>query len=544
MTQRIRKTGNPRWDGIRKGNLSPAGALLVLIFVCQFAALCWFNFTQLRNHMGYDASWNFLRAAMIWQEKTVVSPAWSETTNLHLDTHWPLASLLYGLTGNILLSFGIANTVMLVLILLVIWKILGRLNVRFSARMIALNLVICPYLTTEFSIFNDLGYFSNVLSGASYYTVRILVTLLIVYEFIRIRQEGRMGALPWVIWPVCLLCGFSSGVYLIVVLLAPYLVYELEMAAIRNDWRQLVRKESLFAYACCGFVAAGKALALFAVHFRALDSTRQWTSLTNLWRNFGAVVQGFMKLLQVLPLGEDDKPLMTAAGLSRVFILFIFAILVAAAVRAFRRVLRDREDMNGIGLFLVTVIGVNLLFFGLYNVTYGGSIFEERYLITVFLMTVILAALFFSGLDSRRVLSVMLSLAMTGSVLAVDVYSDYNYLRTTNDEWQTEEIQALAEKQEAGVVYFWGDDLAVIRRVLRACDLDRVYKELPDNGAWFTHWGDYTVYDNQEEYSGPTLLVCPRGKDLVPERILAEYTLLAELDRVAVYGSDHNPKLF
>ena len=202
------------------------------------------------------------------------------------------------------------------------------------------------------------------------------------------------------------------------------------------------------------------------------------------------------------------------------------------------------KRMNGIGLFLVTVIGVNLLFFGLYNVAYGGSIFEERYLITVFLMTVILTALFFSSLDSRRVLAVMLSLAMTGSVLAVDVYSDYNYLRTTNDEWQTEEIQALAEKQEAGVVYFWGDDLAVVRRVLRACDLNRIYKELPDNGAWFTHWGDYTVYDNQEEYSGPTLLVCPRGKDLVPERILAEYTLLEELDQVAVYGSDHNPKLF
>ena len=114
----------------------------------------------------------------------------------------------------------------------------------------------------------------------------------------------------------------------------------------------------------------------------------------------------------------------------------------------------------------------------------------------------------------------------------------------TNDEWQMDEIQALAESQDAGVVYFWGDDLTVIGRALRPCDLNRIYKELPDTGGFFIHWGDYTTYDRQEEYSGPTLLVCPRDQHLVPERILTEYTLLAELDQVEVYGSDHNPPLF
>ena len=74
--------------------------------------------------------------------------------------------------------------------------------------------------------------------------------------------------------------------------------------------------------------------------------------------------------------------------------------------------------------------------------------------------------------------------------------------------------------------------------------LNRVYKELPDEGGWFIHWGDYTTYDNPADYSGPTLLVCPREGNLVPEKVLEEFTLLAELDQVRVYAGDHNPQEF
>ena len=530
----------------RMGRTGPGflGLALAALFICQFAVLCYFNFTQLRNHMGYDSSWNFLRAAMMWNEKTLVSPAWSETTNLHLDTHWPIACLLYGLTGNLLLSFGIANTVMVILLLFLVWKILDRLEVRFNGKMIALNLVACPYLSTEFFVFNDLGYFSNILSGASYYTVRILVLLLIIYEFLKISRERRMGGLVWIIWPLCLLCGFSSGVYLIVAVLIPFLVYEVEMAVIRNDWKQLTGKESLFAVLCCAFVIAGKALAAFLIRFSALDGSRTWTSLENLWTNFGAVIQGYMKLLQVLPVSEDDKPLLTVSGLSRVFILAVFALLVIAVISMIRRVWKNREEKNGACLFLVNYLLVSFLIFGLYNARYGASIFEERYMIASFFVTVLIAAVFLDGLEDRSVLSVLLTAVMVGSILMVDVHSDYNYLRTTNDSWQMGEIQALAEERDAGVVYFWGEDLAVIRRSLRACDLNRIYKEIPDEGGCFSHWGDYTVYDDQTEYSGPTLLVCDPEKKLVPESVLEQYTLVKELDRVRVYACDSNPPLF
>lgn len=535
----------PVQDSRRRKKLSAIGIILVLIFICQFAMLCYFNFTQLRNHTGYDSSWNFLRAALMWDEKAFFSPAWDETTDLSLDNLLPVVSLLYGLTGNILLSFGIANTLIILLLLLFIWKILARLDVQFNPRMIALNLVICPYLTTGYSQFNDLGYFSNVLSSASYYSVKILFVLMIIYEFLKIVQDQKIGVLGWVLWPVCLLSGFSSGVYLIIIMFIPYIAYEIETAAIRNDWKQLIRKESIFAYLCCFFVFAGKVLATVLLRYIALDSSRSWTSLENLWTNFGAVIQGFMKLLQVLPVSANDQAIISIRGFLRCFILAVFAIIAITSGTTVCRILKNAgTKKNEAGLFLVNIVLINFLVFGLFNVRYGASIFEERYLVTTFFTVVLLVALFFNSLDERKVFSAMLSLTMAGSIFMVDVHSDINYLQTTNDEWQIDEIQALAESQDAGIVYFWGNDLTVIGRTMRSCDLNRIYKELPDEGGWYIHWGDYTTYDKNEDYSGPTMLICPKEKHLVPENILAEFTLLEELNQVEVYVSDHNPKLF
>ena len=197
----------------RKEKISALGVALVLIFVCQAAALCWFNFTQLENHVGYDSSWAYLRSVLMWQEKALTFPNWHESTSLQIDTHMILVSLLYGLTGNIWLASGIGNTLMVALLLLFMWKILARLKVKFTARMAAMNLVICPYLTNGFEVFNDLGYFSCLLSGAAQYCLRALLPMMIAYEFLKIVQDRKMGILPWIICPLCALCGSSSGAF-------------------------------------------------------------------------------------------------------------------------------------------------------------------------------------------------------------------------------------------------------------------------------------------------------------------------------------------
>ena len=560
MTQSAAERGNAGSGSRTRGRIGALGLLLVLIFVFQFAMLCYFNFTQLKNHMGYDSSWAYLRSVMMWQEKALTSHNWHESTSLQLDTHMIPVSLLYGLTGDIWLAEGIGNTAMVCLLLLFMWKILARMKVKFTARMTALNLVICPFLTNGFEVFNDLGYFSCLLSGAAQYCLRALVPMMIVYEFLKIVQDRKMGYLPWVIFPLCMLCGGSSGVYLIMIILAPCLAYLVEDASIRNDWKRLIRKESVFVFLCCAAVAAGKVLSGMLLDYEASDTSSTWTALTDLGTNFSAVLRGFPKLMQVLPLtGREYHPIMSVTGVLRVFAMAVFAVIVISMAAAFRRAFRDPAEGDGLNLLLVNVVAVDFLILGMHNASYGTIIFEERYLIVTFLAGVLMTAMFLDRLEDRRVVTVLLALVLPVSILAVDVHSDINYLRATNGEWQMEEIQDMAEAQDAGIVYVWGDDVTVIGRSLRVMDLDRVYKMIPDGGGYYRHhFGDYYTYDTNEEYTGPTLLVCPAGQHLVPDSVLAEYTKLEETlpyrvkdnagktlkGYLEVYVCDHNPHLW
>jgi len=530
-------------------------AVLILIFLFQFVMLGYFNFTQIRNHMGYDSSWNYLKSTLIWKEKALTSPNWYDDTNLQLDTHMLLVSLIYGLTGDIWLSQGIGNTLLVMLLLFFIWRILIRLRVGFNGRMIALNLVICPYLTNGFSVFNDLGYFNSILSGPSFYGLRILVVLMVFDLFLRIIQDGTVGGLACVVWFGCLLCGISSGVYLIISMLLPYLAYELEITVIRNEWKQLLRKESIFAYSCCIFVLAGKFLAQFLLGYEAIDNDATWMSLEGLGRSFGSVILGYMKLLQVLPVtGSTYHPIISVTGLLRMGALAVFILIVISVVFIFRQTMRSFTEKDRTYLFLINILLVNILILALENASYGAPIFEERYLIIPFFATILMVALFFHRLDPQRILSGILSLGMAAAILMVDIHSDVNYLKETNDAWPMQQIQTYAETQDAKIVYVWGNTLNVIGRSLRAWDLDRIYKLVMDGGGYFFHnWGDYLYLDTNEEYTGPTLLICPGEQHLVPENVLAEYTLLDdtlsyavenEAGSLKVYVSEHNPKLW
>lgn len=525
----------------QKKRISVFAAILIAVFAVQFAVICFFNLTQIENHLGYDSSWDVLKASLMWKEKALHNGPWEETTNLQLDTPMTPASLLYGLTGNLMVSFGLADILFVTLILLCVWGILSRAGTGLCARLIALNLVVCPYLTNGFLPYNDLGYFSCILSGAAYYSWRVLIVLMIVYEWLRIRQEGKIGAVGWILLLMSAWAGMSSGVYLMVVAYLPYLAFEIETAMIRNDWKQLVKKESLFACLGCAAVLAGKVLCQFLLRFEILDATRTWTSMEDFWTNMGSVFQGLIKVLQALPEEGDAVNILSRTGLLRLCPIILLGFILISIGFAARKIIGNLQEGNGVFLFLLNLVVLNVLVLGLFNERYGQKVFEERYLLAAFMIMILMTALFFDSLDEKKVSGAVLILAMICAVAGNDIHSDLNYRASGQDVWQTREIQAAAESRQAGVVYFWGDDLALAGRCMRPRDLSRIYKEIPDGGGWYIHWGDYLYYDAKGEYSGPTVLVAERGRDLVWPEILSQYTLIEELDRVNVYASDHNP---
>ena len=513
---------------------------LFVLLVAQFSLVAYFNLAQLSRHMDYDSSWAFLKSSLMWKEKAIRSDNWVETTNAFLDNSTPFASLLYGLTGNIFLSYGIVNTFIVLCMLLCVSRLLQTAGIKIVPRLFAYNLILCPYLTNGLNILNDLCYFYNLLTGAAYYNLRTLILFISIREYLVVRKKGRIDLAGYLSLLLCILAGISTGIFAIIMIFLPYMMALIERVLIKNDWKILKKPEALYGYLAVLFVFLGKQIGSRVLHIDTIDATRTWTPISQLWRNLGAPFQGLMKLEQALPVDADNVTILSQEGLHSVFPLGIFCFALIGIVFAVCRAFKDHESGNGAVLLLVNIVACNMLVLGLFNVRYSAVIFEERYLIGTYMAIILLVAFFLDCLKDGYIVSNLLSLALAVCLAGNDYVSDKTFIQTTNDSWQMQEISQLVGEQDTELVYVWGSSMSPMARCLRVYDMDHVYRIINDEGS-FEYWGDYKYFDDNAEHSGKTVLIVSNNSDAVPETILSQFTLIQQLNSVSVYVCDYNP---
>lgn len=518
--------------------------ILFVIFIIQLSLTVYFNLELLESHMGYDSSWSYLKAALIWKEKALVSDVWTDQTSVFLDSSMLLAAIIYGITDKLFLSYGLSNLIVLSGAIVLLYKIAGIMCFDKKIQLLCINLTICPYMVNGFSIENDLGYFNDFISGPAFYSLRALIFLLVIYNFLLLKKGiiNKVGILVSMI--LCALAGLSSGIFMIVVIIFPCIAFLLERCLIENSFAVMKKKEALYTYCCLISIYGGKIFAEKVLKIVAIDTSRSWTTIEKIWTNFGAVVQGVMKLIGILPVHDTSVEILSAEGIYRLFPLAIFAVALIAIVFCMRNILKIKESDSNM-LFCANILCCQFLLFGLFNAQYGSAIFEERYLICLFLDIVLLIGFFVSSLSQKYIVTYLIWLFLIGGLCGTNAVSDFKYITTTNDSWELPNIAEIAHQSDAKVVYFWGDTIGALGRSMRAYDLKHIYKCIPTAGGGYHHWGDYVYYDQNEEYDGSTLLIVPNNAEVgVPEYIMDQYSKIEELTYVSVFYSDKNPMDF
>lgn len=131
------------------------------------------------------------------------------------------------------------------------------------------------------------------------------------------------------------------------------------------------------------------------------------------------------------------------------------------------------------------------------------------------------------------------------AIAGTDYQSDRQYMRVNNEGWQLDQIQELAESNDAGMVCFWGDELESMGKIMRAYDPERIYKIIPSVGGKFfcydMHTDDYLYGERKGEYEGPTMFVVEKGENPIWEEVLSRCTLVREINEVFVYLCPENP---
>ena len=517
-------------------------AVLFITAICQFAIILFFNIFEARTHLGIDSSWDYLKTAVVANSGSIYPTSLlSETTAPLIDRLFIFALPLYKITGNIWISYAIANLITTALIIILIYKILKIKECSFTSFLVVLNLFLCPYQLNEFSWMNDLGYFSCIHVMASVYSFRIL-GMLLAYRILLIDKINKKEiALIAVSILLSVLFGIGSGMSMIAMFFLPLLLSRIVLTFINNDWAFLKNKKSLFVYASIISVGVGRVLG-GALGLTYKDAIENWISADGFWSNLGNEIVAFMLLLGAIPEAGVERSPMSLAGLSHVFGLVIFVAIVISLFFVIVSLVKSAKakELDEFWATLVTVVLATILEFSLLDTTYGDPTFEKRYLLTALVTGFFFVAFFINKTDKDSLFRGFCILVVTGAIILIDLVSDYNYKKQGSDEFQMEAMVDVIDSTDAGLVYAYGDNTIIYERCIRVMDLDRYYKQIRDDGS-LNNWGDYRYYDDSTQYVGPTILMVDVDGKKPSDEIMSKYQLLDTIHNISIYYSKDNP---
>lgn len=511
---------------------------LLLLFLVQTVMLAVFNLTQMQYHMGYDASSFYLKAMEIAKQGTLFLKNWVDQTTLYFDSAVPFAALLYRITGNIFVSYGIVNLVVDLGIFYVFYSILKSMSVSDLSKLVCLNMIACSYLSPGFNNANDIGYFSSVLSSDGAYGLKMLIILMVIKMMFDMEDGNANNLYIFITEALLFVSGVSSGWYLIVTVLAPLLVYYILRMLIHNSFREMRNTRALWLMISILVVMAGKMAAVHIIGFESKDSHMVLTGLTVFWKNLGAIVLGFMQLVGAFPL-KADQPALEIRGLLYLAGVIVFLVCMTGAVYAVRRWFQDMKRTDRYSM-LICIAGFNLLMFTVLCTTYGSEIFETRYLIPLFFIFVIMAGSFVDSLDNRLIFKYVGVAFLFAVLLLLNVADSHIFLNTKNNYQTLVSLTEKAKALEASVVYVCGNDIGIDARNLRVVDGARVYKFI-DEGSLNSaaYWGDYTYYKDAGSVQGKNVLITTEQYlDVIPEYIKNKYILEDRIDKYLVYSAE------
>lgn len=529
----------------KKGMLKWIELILWIGVVVQMLMLGYINLTQMQYHMGYDASSYYLKAIEMWKQGTPFITHWVNQTTLYFDSAVPIAAFFMNIFHNIFLSYGLANYLVDILIVLVLVKILKELNVSTLGKAFAINLAICPYLSLTFNNANDTAYFSSILTSGCWYGVKLLFSLLFIYAWILLKKSEKLNRKTILISILtCILffiSGTSSGYYLAVTVLVPAFFVGIILMFYENKFNRIYSKEMLFTYINIVLILVGKIISTNVLNFASKDSTEVWIGMDKFWQNLGSIFIGYTSLLQGMPMTSDVIAI-EKKGMMYAFGMGITIITLVAFVLFSKMVFKNIKEKS-IFLLPVMILCFNVFMFAILYTTYGSRYFEDRYLIIPYFAVVICVVAWIDTLDAT-LFKKFGCLALMGLVLLQTARSDKKYNDNKIDVNQLQQIQAEVSKTDTPVVYVYGDAYGILQRNLRVYDYDRIYKGLgfDDQGNQrYDHWGDYTYFDYNNEWSGEIVLCTDANSFLqLPKYVQDNFKPISNVNELVIYESKHN----
>lgn len=480
-----------------KQKISKTELGLSVILLAQLILLIIFNLTKLAAVADFDSSAAMAQAMEIHRQKTLFISDWIYQSTLGLDSLLPLAAVLYGLTHNIFMAYGIANCIGTLFFLYIIISTADLFNIKRTS-----SLCSCILILTPFSI-AMLGYFPMMFVNASYYMMKALLPVILISVIIRIQKNkfrpGHCILVIILLW-LSFFTGFSCSLYLMMCGFIPVLAAQLINICTEKFYNKNNVKQMFISFIpsilACIMCMAGM-LSVKYYYPNTFTSEMILCTSSNFFDNFFRFIMGFFELFGAVAY-EDTKVL----SYDGIFILLhlclaiIYIIFVGAGIKKLKKNINNNDF-----LYFFMVIIINFIILILTYTTYGSGTYEYRYFLIPFVSGIFL---FCYGADSLLAnikvhATNILTLICAVFILLVSVLS-YNYYNKI--DYGNDDLKKLSQsliQHDVSVAYFIDttNKSEIDARVLRLFS-DSVNIVYGNKYGEFKDWGTSSKYFDTE----------------------------------------------
>ena len=513
-----------------------AGAALLLLFVVG----CWFWFNLGRQYVqDWDAAKVYYHAAQMWNSKTIAIPGWIYETTGEWDCSSLPSILLYGLTGNILLSFGISNCLNILLFCLTGFLIFRKMRVSTPVSCLILTFLLLPWSWGMLEYSNMLFY------GAAQYIYKITVPLLLIalYE----DGEKALSRVPRILLTIVLLIltlatSSSSGIYVLACGIAPVLLCRI-ISALSKDLKG-IRRFNLLLDAAVLIAAFAGVFLHKNLQMRTPADGMTLVTLNQLWANISASFMDILRILDIFP--TKTASAFTLRSFGHLMRIALFGLVLLMGLSRFRSSFcfaeafgKEKTENSAAEAELVTIFFWNFLVCSLAQST-------GRYQLIGWIPLVLAAGVTLEELLNRRA-SASLRLACGYALCALSfLLAGYLWVQALHSIREDHSdisrwIAVTADEQNADTVIFLNESSTM--EETQPLDLGRKYGNYDSKMGRLHLWDDYGTREERSSYDDHHLLIVTENSRFssLPDYLKCQYTFEEDLGNgYLVYVSDHN----
>lgn len=499
--------------------------VILAILAFQILFIAWLNLAKCRDWIDHDASMLYSHTINMWEQKDYVLDHYDEETYLNIDTSCILAMPLYGLTGDIFISYGISNIVFLILTLLVMNDVLKKI-VKDMYRYAAMVLYVIPYRI-------GLVQYTNMLFfECSFYALCIIITLLAIDLFLMSKpnpddKKGKKKYYLILASYVILtaLTAFSRGTFMILVALLPIIFcYALEVILSTEGLKHIDRSKIMLIIVTFVSYAIGMG------YGKLIDKIPNTTGYElvyprDLFENFVHVLWGHFSIF----IGLTGPEVLTPAGISQLILTGYAILFIIVLVFNIKHAFSENKYAN-ILRYLTIVYLWNCAILGLTNCSDSKWAFPERYLFPGFVALIISVPVMLTYMENIKRDLLRTCAYITVAALAVftvgisDVNTILGMEKNLEDVQGIKEVIERAHSEGIDTVFFVNDDNAALIARSFAPDLHVTSIDRLEDGSYcFCTRENYLSAHDRAFYGEANILATTWNEQ--PEAVFNEYQL-------------------